>query len=321
MEYGAALLHNNSAFETLSDSTTTSVSEVGDFIDDLFANGCWLETTGHGGSSYNLTNLTSLINDPNLHNYWMTSSDPNHHHHQHQQIYQQDQSEVSNFSLFQSESFVVANTEVGKRWWIGPKANPGPSSSVKERLVLAVGYLREYTKNTNVILQIWVPTRREDDPSCNNKNLENYYRNVSKVYNHHHQLAGEEESAEDQCRVFLGKLPDHHQHQWAPPASVRFFKSHEYVAYVNNFAPHVHHHHSQQHYDMLLGSLALPVFERGSGTCLGIVEIVIPNHQNNIDFHPQIDNVCHSLQVSFFFIILLFLLFPHLHSASETFLI
>ena len=112
-----------------------------------------------------------------LHNYWMTSSDPNQQHHQ---IYQQDQPEVSNFPLFQSaESFVVANTEVGKRWWIGPKANPGPSSSVKERLVLAVGYLREYTKNTNLILQIWVPTRREDDP----KNLEYYYRNnVSKGF-------------------------------------------------------------------------------------------------------------------------------------------
>ncbi|XP_028768116.1 LOW QUALITY PROTEIN: protein NLP2-like [Neltuma alba] len=274
MEYGA-LVHNNSAFDALSDSTA-SVSE-GDFIDEVLAHGCWLETTG---GSYNLTQPCATnppsLSDPNLH-YW-TSSDPNH------QIYQQE-SELS--FPFQSESFVVASSEVGKRWWIGPKANPGPSSSVKERLVLAVGYLRDYTKNANVFLQIWVPTRREgtyvltgahdhappypsvDDPS--RKTLE-YYRNVSKGY----QLAAEEESEE--CRVILGKLPD----QWTP--TVRFFKSHEYVTYVN---------YAQQHYD-LRGSLALPVFERGNGTCLGVVEIVMTNH--NINHHPQIDNACHSLQ-------------------------
>ncbi|KAK4284911.1 hypothetical protein QN277_001680 [Acacia crassicarpa] len=291
MEYGAALVHNNSAFETISDSTNTaSVSEVeGDFIDELFAHGCWLETTT--GGSYNLTNPPSLINsDPNFHNYWTpSSSDPNHHHHQ---IYhQQDQSsEVSsnNFPfLFQSESFAVASTEVAKRWWIGPKANPGPSSSVKERLLLAVGYLREYTKNTNMFLQIWVPTRRSslvDDPN-GNKNLE-YYRNVSKGFDHHHHqlAASEEECAAEEFRVVLGKLPDHHHYQWNTPTSVRFFKSHEYVSYVN-YAP--------LHYD-LRGSLALPVFERGSGTSLGVVEIVMTNH--NIDYHPQIDNVCHTLQ-------------------------
>lgn len=49
-------------------------------------------------------------------------------------------------------------------WWIGPKGPvSGSSSSVKERLVVAVGYLREYTKNNNaanVLIQIWVPIRR-----------------------------------------------------------------------------------------------------------------------------------------------------------------
>ncbi|KAJ7978701.1 Nodule inception protein [Quillaja saponaria] len=187
-------------------------------------------------------------------------------------------------SQFQSEGLPVESTEVGKRWWIGPRANPGPSTSVKERLVMAIGYLKEHTKLTNVPIQIWVPIRKGGrylltthdqpytlDPNC--KNLENY-RNVSRAY----QFSAEEDSEESvglSGWVFQGKLPE-----WTP--DVRFCRSHEYPRV--NYADHPD----------VRGSLALPVFERGSGTCLGVVEIVMTNQK--INYRPELENICHAIE-------------------------
>ncbi|TKY57552.1 NLP5 protein [Spatholobus suberectus] len=147
--------------------------------------------------------------------------------------------------------------EVGKRWWIGPaKANPaGLSSSVKERLVVAVGYLREYTKNANVLIQIWVPLRRG---------------------------------------LGLGPGPDYHRSpdvaafpmnmnpSLSSNVNLRFFRCHEYPRLPYNDVP---------------GSLALPVFERGTATCLGVLQIVMPRW-DTINYRPQLDNnVCNTYEV------------------------
>ncbi|RDX70974.1 Protein NLP2, partial [Mucuna pruriens] len=134
-----------------------------------------------------------------------------------------------------------SEAEVGKRWWIGPKANPGPSSSVKERLVVAVGYLREYTKNANVLIQIWVPLRRG-------------------------------------VGLGLGLVPDYHRNSDEPMSlnsnvNLRFFRCDEYPRLP---------------YDVP-GSLALPVFERGTATCLGVLQIVMPR-LDTINYRPQLDN-------------------------------
>lgn len=178
-----------------------------EFIDELLVEGCWVETT---------ENLCGSVGEPSQ---------------------SQSQSQYLN-DIQQAESGVV-----GKRWWIGPRANPGgPSSSVKDRLVVAVGYLKEYTKNTNVLIQIWVPPRRGG------------------LDHHHHHLVTDD--------------PD-------PNVNVRFFRSHEYPSVV-------------QQYDVR-GCLALPVFERGSGTCLGVLQILIAN-QNIINYRPQLsDNLCNAL--------------------------
>ncbi|KAE8670210.1 Plant regulator RWP-RK family protein, putative isoform 2 [Hibiscus syriacus] len=42
------------------------------------------------------------------------------------------------------------------------------------------------------------------------------------------------------------------------------------------------------------GSLALPVFERGKGTCLGVVEVV--THYSKINYHPELEHVCKALE-------------------------
>ncbi|KAE9606421.1 hypothetical protein Lal_00013626 [Lupinus albus] len=136
---------------------------------------------------------------------------------------------------------------VGKRWWIGPSSS-STSSSVKERLVVSVGYLKEYTKNTNVLIQIWVPQSS---------------RSSGFEFNHD-----------------LVVTPTN------PNTNVRFFRSQDY--------PRVHH--QLQQYDVR-GCLALPVFQRGTATCLGFLEINTTNNHNSssfINYHhrPQqlIDN-------------------------------
>ncbi|KAG2703017.1 hypothetical protein I3760_06G117500 [Carya illinoinensis] len=291
MEYGA--FTSNSTTSVNFSESNISNTELG-FMDELLFDGCWLETAG----DLNLFPPGPLPASARAFNHEY----PSHHYlppletnsishlsinQYRQQIYQE---EFTEGTFPESEGILVeGSTELGiRRWWIGPRANPGPCSSVKERLILAVGYLTGFTKNMNVFIQIWVPIRRssggryflttQDQPysfGANCKSLANY-RDVSRAY----QFAVEEdieESAGLPGRVFWEKLPE-----WTP--DVRFFKRDEYP-HINNYA------HEQ--YCGVRGFLALPVFERGSGTCLGVVEIATTDDHQNINHLPELhENVC-----------------------------
>ncbi|XP_010266179.1 PREDICTED: protein NLP4 [Nelumbo nucifera] len=175
-----------------------------------------------------------------------------------------------------------ANCELSKRWWIGPSSNLGPS--VRERLMQALGYIQESTKDSDVLIQIWVPVKRggkhvlttDGQPFSLNPSSQRLanYRNVSLSY----QFPAEEDSKETiglPGRVFLGKVPE-----WTP--DVRFFRSDEF--------PRVDY---AQRCD-IRGTLALPVFERGSRTCLGVIEVVTTAQK--INYRPDVENVCRALQ-------------------------
>lgn len=77
-------------------------------------------------------------------------------------------------------------------------------------------------------------------------------------------------------RVFLGKVPE-----WTP--DVQFFRSDEY--------PRVKHAHK---YDVR-GTLGLPVFERGSQTCLGVVEVMMTTQK--IQYRPELESIRKALEV------------------------
>ncbi|PON78475.1 hypothetical protein TorRG33x02_237960 [Trema orientale] len=276
MEYGAMMPSN--AYGTSFSDLTMEV----DFMDQLLLEGCnWdpavaaaatpvapcssaprsLIETSHYMPSFESSNTSTA--------HLITT-----HHHQIYQDHQETEeggsdhlqenhsSESNNNNFFMNEA-----NEVGKRLWIGPRPNPGtgPCSSVKERLSLAIDYLKECTRDRDVLIQIWVPIRRGGrqilttydqpyslDPNC--KSLASY-RMVSRDY----QFLCEEDSAESvglPSQAFLRKLPE-----WTP--DVRYFRSYEYP--LINYA---------KQYDVR-GSLALPIFERGNGTCLGVVEIAM----------------------------------------------
>ncbi|XP_073065587.1 protein NLP4-like [Primulina eburnea] len=161
---------------------------------------------------------------------------------------------------------------------------PDRINSVKKRFDQAIEHLKDCVRERAVLIQIWIPIKKKGkqvlithnqpfslDPDC--KNLAEY-RDVSKNY----IFSADVESGGFfglPGRVFLKKLPE-----WTP--DVRFFKQEEY--------PRVNHAY---HYDVR-GSLALPVFEPGSGRCLGVVEIVTMTQ--TVNYRPELENICKALQ-------------------------
>lgn len=128
------------------------------------------------------------------------------------------------------------------------------------------------------------------DPSC--AKLASY-RDISVNY----QFSVEEDSKELVMglpgRVFSGKVPE-----WTP--DVRFFRNDEY--------PRVSH---ARLYDVS-GTLALPIFEQGSRTCVGVVEVVLTTQK--IKYRPELESVCKALEVCFSFL----LVFPFQFSVTDS---
>uniref|UniRef100_A0A1D1XIV9 Protein NLP1 n=1 Tax=Anthurium amnicola TaxID=1678845 RepID=A0A1D1XIV9_9ARAE len=188
------------------------------------------------------------------------------------------------FDQYSAQASESGMAGTSRSWSIESRANRGPISSLKQRLTQAVTYIKEAHGDGEVLVQVWVPTRKGDrdvlttygqpfslDPNC--QRLMNY-RNVSTSY----QFSAEENSVEPlglPGRVFLGKLPE-----WSP--DVRFFSRHEY--------PRVNY---AQWYDVR-GTVALPIFERHGRICLGVVEVLMTTEK--INYRSDVDHICNALQ-------------------------
>ncbi|XP_051183461.1 protein NLP1 [Lolium perenne] len=164
-----------------------------------------------------------------------------------------------------------------------------PQAHVKERLQRALqGIAQRWQAQRGcggeLLVQAWVPTRigdRQMLTTCGQPfwldrpsgRLESY-RGVSVKY----QFSADE-LARDALglpgRVFVGRVPE-----WTP--DVRYFTDQEY--------PRVRH---AQYFD-IRGSVAMPVFERRSGACLAVVELVMTTQK--INYNAEIENICNALQ-------------------------
>ena len=292
---------------TMLGATVDSVSVMDfDYMDELLLEGCWLETTD--GSEFlnpSLSNSAAFFDSsfmwptPEI-NHGDSASSPS-------QKGNQEDNQISMFPGNSTLSDIQARSpagetavsvagwddnatdgsELGKRWWIGPTPNPSVETSVKRRLIKALECIKDLTKNKDVLIQIWVPVNRggrrvlttHDQPFSLDPSSEKLasYRDISVKY----QFSAEEDSKDSvglPGRVFLGKVPE-----WTP--DVRFFRSDEY--------PRVNH---AQLYDVR-GTLALPVFEQGSRTCLGVIEVVTTSQK--IKYRPELESVCKALEVCF----------------------
>ncbi|CAI0382115.1 unnamed protein product [Linum tenue] len=265
----------DSLADTLADNTMDF-----DYMDQLLLDGCWLEAATDGSEFYypGPTDFTfhpsEITNNVNM----STTSTP-----------QMGNEAVAMRNSSQNEVGVSGREENGsdaiegsKRWWIGPKA---PGSSVRDRLMGAIGGIRDLIKDKDALVQIWVPTDRMGRRVLTTYNqpfaldgssqmLANY-RDISINY----QFSAEEEDSKDLVgmpgRVFLRKVPE-----WSP--DVRFFRSEEY--------PRVDH--ARQH--NVCGTLAVPVFEQQSKSCLGVIEIVTTRQE--VKYQSELEKVAKALE-------------------------
>ncbi|XP_048430819.1 protein NLP5-like isoform X1 [Pyrus x bretschneideri] len=276
-----------------------------DFMDELFLEGCWLETT-HGPEFHNQS-LPSTAAPLNPSFFWHTletngNMAMNTSHSSNQEEMQRPflkqlvegpvnpqsprENMIKDAVAYSGQSVdpTIEGREFSRRWWIGPTGNEGFASSVTERLMRALVNIGEVMRNEDVLVQVWVPVNRGGrhvltmndlfylDSSCSRLAK---YRDISAKY----QFATGEDSTEMVMglpgRVFSGKIPE-----WTP--DVRYFRHDEY--------PRVGH--AQQH--NVSGTLALPIFEQGSRTCLGVIEVVTTDQK--IKYQPDIDSVCKALE-------------------------
>ncbi|CAM8901692.1 unnamed protein product [Rhodiola kirilowii] len=301
--------------DSLSPNTILPASSVDtDFVNELLLDGCWVETT----DSYEYNSLLSppvnsepLVNSLNsLPSFEAPDNGADSIHDKdtpvgrietskplkkrplrYSQVEDPARAQMHDWGAIQkwtssgkAESYLVDNSKPSKRIWIGPKANSSTFPSVRDRLMNAIGYLSETTRDQNILIQIWVPVKSgnkqvlttRNQPYTHDPNSLSLaqYRNVSVSY----QFPAEENSilsAGLPGRVFLGKVPE-----WTP--DVRCFNKEEY--------PRIAFAHQLN----VQGSLALPVFEQGSGTCLGVVEIVTTCQK--INYRPELETVCKALE-------------------------
>ncbi|VYS52607.1 unnamed protein product [Arabidopsis thaliana] len=246
-----------------------------DFMDELLFDGCWLETTDSKSlkQTEQSPSASTAMNDNSP--FLCFGENPS------QDNFSNEETE----RMFpQAEKFLLEEAEVGKSWWIAPSASEGPSSSVKERLLQAISGLNEAVQDKDFLVQIWVPIQQEGksflttwaQPHLFNQEYSSLaeYRHVSETYNFPAD-EGMKDFVGLPGRVFLQKFPE-----WTP--DVRFFRRDEY--------PRIK---EAQKCDVR-GSLALPVFERGSGTCLGVVEIVTTTQKMN--YRQELEKMCKALE-------------------------
>ncbi|XP_068640591.1 protein NLP5-like [Aristolochia californica] len=292
-----------------------------DFSDDFLFGGCWLETTD--GSDFLLANAsTSTLFDSSPFNPFSDINNTNLNGNPHldaakdgkeKSLFDEEQpsgktqsdhltgsqglhrsmSEIPECSaqpalcpaddVGNKSEMIAPISELSRKWWIEPQAHPS-LISLKERLIQALSYIKDTTNGAEVLVQVWIPIKRGGRSVLttygqpfwhvpNSQQLANY-RTVSTNY----QFDVEENANEATGlpgRVYLGRLPE-----WTP--DVRYFSREEY--------PRVSH--AQQ--NGVQGTLALPVFEHGSRSCLGVLEVVLTAQR--INYQPELESICSALK-------------------------
>lgn len=166
-------------------------------------------------------------------------------------------------------------------WWI----QTGPSS-VRERFSQALSYIRDTQSDGDVLVQLWVPVNRDDGKLVLTTSEQPFtldhrsdslirFREVSTKY----QFSADVRSGDTPGlpgRVFIGRLPE-----WSP--DIRYFTSYEYPRVTDAKYLDVH------------GTMGLPVFEKGSYNCLGVIELIMTRQKLN--FTSELNTICSALQV------------------------
>lgn len=158
---------------------------------------------------------------------------------------------------------------------------------IKDRLILALGYLKESMSHQQVLVQVWVPVNIGSrhvlttsgqpfllDPHGNGLHR---YRMVSLMYMF--SVDGENDGELDlPSRVFLQKSPE-----WSP--NVQYYSSKEYSRLDHSLHCNIR------------GTIVLPVFDSSGQSCIGVIELIVTTQK--INYAPEVDRICKALQVRF----------------------
>lgn len=238
-----------------------------DFMDELF-DGCWFDTSE--GTEFWQQNTSFYGTQLNQQFPWSSQTD---------QFPQFPSQKNSQEELCNNPSFVqeVSNFPIGS-------TASTLASSAMERLMRAISCIKESKNDRDVLIQIWMPINNGDKRVLRTSNqpyildskstsLVNY-RNISVTY----EFSADLNSNGTQgipTRVFLGKVPE-----WTP--DVRLYKSEEYARFAY-----------AQRFDVR-GTLVLPIFDQGSRTCLGVIEVVTTKQK--IKYQQELESVCSALE-------------------------
>ncbi|XP_047178228.1 protein NLP4-like isoform X1 [Vigna umbellata] len=287
------------------DGTITTTTMDFDYMGELFLDGCWLEASVDGSDFLPQSpSFSNPLFDPSFS--W-PALETNHDESQGAAFGTQQEGHNNNNMVnvvvgggqeLQPETITTEGASEGvRRWRFAATPAPAPGPSIMEKLIRALMWIKDYNRNKNMLIQIWVPVHRGGRPilaandilfslDSRSVNLAKY-REISVRY----EFSAEEGEVKELVpaekggskellpglpgRVFRDKVPE-----WTP--DVRFFRSDEY--------PRVDH---AQEYDVS-GSLAVPIFEQGSKMCLGVIEVVMTTQQ--INYTPELESVCKALE-------------------------
>ncbi|TVU10308.1 hypothetical protein EJB05_43831 [Eragrostis curvula] len=177
----------------------------------------------------------------------------------------------------------VTSTAANAGWFL--QAGGASPSSVRERFSQALSYIRETQSDGDVLVQLWVPVKGDDGQLVLTTSGQPFtldhrsdslirFREVSTKYHFSADVTSGTTPGLP-GRVFIGRLPE-----WSP--DVRYFTSYEY--------PRVNH---AQYLDVH-GTMGLPVFEKGSYSCLGVIELIMTKQKLN--FTHELNAICSALQ-------------------------
>ncbi|KAD5507393.1 hypothetical protein E3N88_15096 [Mikania micrantha] len=169
---------------------------------------------------------------------------------------------------------------------VNPSKDQESACIIKERMTMALRYIKELIGGNHVLAQIWVPFKNKNrhvltttgqpfviDPNSNGLHQ---YRMASLMYVF--PLDGKTDGAlEILGRVFRLKLPE-----WSP--NVQYYSEKEYQR-LNHAL----------NYDVR-GTLAVPVFEPSKQSCVGVLELVMTTQK--INYAAEVDNVCRALEAA-----------------------
>ncbi|KAF3594764.1 hypothetical protein DY000_02028216 [Brassica cretica] len=165
------------------------------------------------------------------------------------------------------------------------------SLGLKERVTCAMGHLQEVMGGEKeLLIQPWVPVERgrrrvlstEEQPYSLNLFSQSQsqsqslalYGDISAGYSFAAEV-GSDQLVGLPGGVFLNRMPE-----WTP--DVRFFRSEEYlrIGYAHRY--------------QVRASLALPLFQGPSGTCMGVLEMITTHP--SLEYGSQLQTIRHALQ-------------------------